>query len=308
MKVKIERNTIFAISVFLVFSVCTSVSTSASPVCLDCHEGYDEGLRGTPHETGLAEGKGKRINVSCESCHRGREQHLEDPSAETIITPAEVELQGQSEICGQCHLTPHQSAMVSTDPHSRVDLTCVSCHTVHGNYNAKLVKEDLDNYCLSCHTSVGVELQRRSAHPVHSNNMRCVDCHDLGSIEVADLHKGFDWKCEGCHEDIAGPYLYEHPVVYDHLVEGGSCMECHEPHGSVNDVLLKQTGATLCNQCHIPPPGHSFNHSGLGAKEDCVICHSQFHGSFDSRIFLNPDLGQILFPDCYQSGCHSFGN
>jgi DmsE family decaheme c-type cytochrome len=251
---------------------------------------------------------GEGMSVTCENCHRGWDEHIKNPSGENIETPGEVLLLGQSEICGQCHLTAHQCAMVSTDRHSREDLTCVSCHTIHDNYIKKLVKEDLDNFCLSCHTSIGAEFQRRSSHPLDSNNIRCVDCHNLGSIELNGMNMEFDWVCQGCHEEIAGPYLYEHPAVYDHLVEGGSCTECHEPHGSINDMLLKQTGMTLCNQCHTPPPGHSFNHNGLGAREDCALCHSQVHGSFDSRIFLNPDLGQILYPDCYQSGCHSFGN
>lgn len=308
MTVKIKYTTSFALSIFSILLVFASAAWAVSPICLECHESYDVSLQGTPHEIGLAAGRGNRINVTCQDCHRGWSRHVEDPSAQNIETPAESDLLGQSQICGQCHLTPHQSAMVSTDPHSRTDLTCTSCHLVHGNHNAKLVREDLDNYCSSCHTSVMAEFQRRSSHPLDSNNLRCVDCHDLGSTEVTEMRTGFDWKCQGCHEDIAGPYLYEHPVVYDYLVEGGSCTACHEPHGSVNDMLLKQTGATLCNECHVPPPGHSFNHSGLGAREDCSLCHSQVHGSFDSRILLNPDLGEILFPNCYQSGCHSFGD
>ena len=117
---------------------------------------------------------------------------------------------------------------------------------------------------------------------------------------------GLNWKCQGCHSDVAGPYLYEHPVTYQHLVEGVGCTECHSPHGSPNDRLLTQPGNGVCLQCHGTPPGHRTRHSGLGTKLACVDCHSDIHGSYDNNKFLDPMLGTKLFPNCYQSGCHIF--
>jgi predicted CXXCH cytochrome family protein len=59
-----------------------------------------------------------------------------------------------------------------------------------------------------------------------------------------------------------------------------SCSNCHDPHGSVNERLLKYRAPRLCNQCHNSTHGtrngpnsyYSFNRS-------CTNCHSQIHGS-----------------------------
>lgn len=277
-------------------------------VCLDCHEDMLISLTDSPHEISKSPDNTNAMNVTCNDCHDGWKEHIEDPTRDNITRPSELTQMAQGEVCGRCHLTAHQSAMVTTDPHSRTDLSCSSCHSIHGNMNEYLVRENLDNFCFSCHSSVAMEFKRRSAHPVEPGNIRCVDCHDLSSIKNAEFEIGFDWRCQTCHEEIAGPFLYEHPVTYSHLVEGGSCMECHEPHGSVNDRLLRQTTRALCFQCHNTPPGHATMHSGLGSKHDCVQCHSEIHGSYSNSLLLDPDLGSKMFPDCYQSGCHSVGN
>jgi len=261
-------------------------------------------LTNTPHEIRLESESSASVNVACYDCHDGWREHIEDPSRDNINKASDLLPSAQGEVCGRCHVTPHQSAMVSTDPHFKADLSCSSCHSVHGNKNEFLVKEDLDNFCVSCHLSTAMEFQQRSA----SGNIRCVDCHDLSSMTPAEFDIGFDWRCQNCHEEKSGPFLYEHPVAYEHLVEGGSCVECHEPHGSVNDRLIRQSGRTLCLQCHNLPSGHVTNHGALGSKYNCIQCHSEIHGSFSNRLLLDPDLGVKMFPDCYQSGCHSVSN
>jgi DmsE family decaheme c-type cytochrome len=244
--------------------------------------------------------------VGCINCHDGWKKHLEDPSAETIVNPSGLTSIDQSEVCNRCHQTAHQQAMVTTDPHFRADISCLDCHAVHNNPHKKLVKDDSQNFCLSCHNEVAGEFHRRSNHPLQSANIRCTDCHKIDDIKDPSLAVGHNWNCQSCHSDYAGPFLYEHPVVYDHLVEGGGCVECHQPHGSPNDRLLNQPQNGTCLQCHGTPPGHRTNHSGLGTKLACVDCHSEIHGSYDNKLFLDPDLGNKLFPDCYQSGCHIF--
>ena len=276
--------------------------------CLVCHEGLGASLMNTPHELGVFDDSGKLMKSACVDCHEGWKEHLEDPSAENITKAAEVSPALQAKLCANCHNTPHQASIASDDVHAKAYLACASCHTIHDNYNESLVKEDLDNFCLSCHSSTAMEFQQRSVHPLESGNVRCVSCHDLSSIGVAEFKIGFDTGCQSCHDEKSGPFLYEHAATYNHLVEAGSCIECHEPHGSMNDRLLKTPDNTLCMQCHEAPLGHLTAHSGLGVRHNCVECHSDIHGSYDNRLLLDPDLGSKFFPDCYQSGCHSVGN
>ena len=299
------------LKIFLAAIVCSIILPAVtlyagqSAICLDCHDDMAPSLAGTVHQIHSDSLIKSPVTVECITCHDGWEVHVDDPSAENIMRGDKMAMLKEAELCGRCHQTPHQVAMVSTDPHNKTDLTCSSCHIIHSNWNDNLVKEDMANYCLSCHFSTTLEFERRSAHPLNAMAVECTDCHNLSSTENPMSAVGFNWVCQDCHDDQAGPFLYEHAVVYNHLVDGGGCIECHEPHGSVNDRLLRQPGNGTCLQCHSLPPGHLTNHSGLGAKLECVQCHTQIHGSYESRLLLDPDLGVKLFPDCYQSGCHN---
>ena len=292
------------IFVFLLI-ISNSVPADDSSTCLMCHDTMAQSLLGSPHQLDEKNSLSSPIKVECMNCHDGWQEHIENPSPENISRGDSLSLQAEAELCSRCHLTTHQVAMASTDPHQRADLSCSSCHKIHNNHSQYLVKEDLQNYCITCHQSVAMEFNRRSVHPLHAGIIKCVDCHHLSSTKIEDFAHGFDWTCQSCHDDKAGPFLYEHPVVYNYLVEGNGCTECHQPHGSVNDRLLKQPGSGTCLQCHSIPPGHLVMHSGLGSKLPCVECHTDIHGSYESRLFLDPDLGTKFFPDCYQSGCHT---
>ncbi|MEW5924893.1 MAG: cytochrome c3 family protein [Candidatus Zixiibacteriota bacterium] len=300
------------IGVLLLFMIAPMISAKEeidrdvlikeSATCLDCHD-MAASLASSAHR--LSDAKAPMpVAVGCIGCHDGWKVHIEDPSRDNITNPRSLSNFDQAGVCGRCHLNPHQSSMYSSDPHSRTDVGCLSCHKVHDNHNRFLVKDDGDNYCGSCHTSVLSEFKRRSVHPLESGNIGCTDCHYSGDNQDRLFAAGVDWSCQKCHTDQAGPYIHEHPVVYEHLVEGNGCTQCHEPHGSANDRLLKQAGDGICTQCHGVPPLHRTQHSGLGSKMACVDCHSMIHGSNENDKFLDPDLGVKLFPDCYQSGCH----
>jgi len=281
-----------------------------SETCLDCHEGYETSLAKSPHQLGGKAGNTIKL-VSCASCHTGAAGHVEDPSVDNITTFDAVPADKQFEICSFCHLTSHQTAMAADDPHSQAGLGCVDCHRVHNNQNRKLNLKDGQNFCLDCHGNIMAEFKRRSSHPLESGNVRCVDCHDMGLARNPMLQVGLDWRCQSCHSDLSGPYRYEHPVVNTHLIEGGGCTECHEPHGSSNDRLLRQPGGRVCLQCHGIPPLHRVRHGRIAMRLDCVDCHSQIHGSFDNNLLMDPLLGSKLgsfgLDDCYQAGCHDLG-
>lgn len=278
-------------------------TTSASnEACLECHQDMADNLLGSKHALSAAGARG--ITVSCVGCHSGWETHLDDPEANKPVVPSKLPFAEQANACASCHQNEHQVLMVTTDPHGRAGLDCASCHSIHGNENAALVKDDSENYCLGCHQTVGAQFSARSAHPLHEGSVACADCHPMNNRQDMQLAKGFDWTCQNCHADVAGPYVYEHPVNYNHLVDGGGCVECHNPHGSPNERLLLQPGNGVCIQCHGVPPGHRVAHSGMAVKIDCVNCHTQFHGSNDNKLFLDPMLTTTFYANCYASGCH----
>ena len=276
-----------------------------SQVCLECHDGMAATLDGSVHRLATIGGLQAPQAVGCINCHKGWARHIDDPSKETIVNLSALSSHDQAAVCGTCHQSPHQSAMVTTDPHSRAGLTCTSCHTIHADNAPRLLPDERADICLNCHTEIKSEFSRRSAHPLESGTITCLHCHDLSGMSDPMLMGGLDWTCQECHSELSGPYLYEHPVVNSHLVNGGGCTECHEPHGSPNDRLLAQPDNGICLQCHGVPIGHRQAHSGLGSSLACVDCHSEIHGSYDNSKLLDPQLGTKLFPDCYQSGCHA---
>ncbi len=317
----LRRATAPAAAVMILFLAAAILSRSGSTevvsgeqkvensiACLDCHEDYDQSLALSVHrvsDEAVAEGGSQ---VTCVDCHGGWEEHLEDPSAENISSVSEDDQTAQALVCGQCHITPHQAAMVGSDVHGRAGLDCADCHTVHNNDSPHLNKDDRENYCAACHSNVSAEFKRRSSHPLEAENIRCVDCHSLEGVTDPMTAVGLDWKCQSCHSELSGPFPFEHEVVNQHAVGGGGCIECHQPHGSSNDRLLNQPGSATCNACHGVPPLHRTRHGGLGASLPCVDCHSDIHGSYDNSKLLDPLLNTRMFADCYQSGCHIFGN
>ncbi|UCD94588.1 MAG: hypothetical protein JSU69_00620, partial [Candidatus Zixiibacteriota bacterium] len=225
---------IFATSLSLAEVYDRQKLVEENSTCLGCHEDQEASLHGTTHQLSSDEELPSPMAVGCIGCHDGWETHIEDPSEENIAALQEYSRFDQAELCGRCHLTSHQSSMMSTDPHHRTEIACLTCHAVHNNLNRALVKDDTQNFCVTCHSAVAADFKRRSAHPLESENIRCTDCHFADGNMDETLARGIEWTCQTCHTDLAGPYLYEHPVVYNHLVEGVGCIECHEPHGSVN--------------------------------------------------------------------------
>jgi DmsE family decaheme c-type cytochrome len=85
--------------------------------------------------------------------------------------------------------------------------------------------------------------------------------------------------CYTCHSEKRGPYLWEHPPVVE------NCANCHDPHGSNHEKMLKVPRPRLCQQCH--PTGHG---GPLAKPSDpaqvrfvfnkaCNNCHFNLHGS-----------------------------
>jgi DmsE family decaheme c-type cytochrome len=277
---------------------------SKSAACLDCHQDAADNLKGSTHQLTMVDDKLAKVIVGCIGCHPGWEKHLEDPTKDNIVVPANLSLPKQAEVCSGCHLIDHQATMLTTDPHGRAQLACNVCHTVHGNKARSLVKDDKDDFCGTCHTNVVAQFKSRSAHPLATGNIRCSSCHFPDDRKDPVLARGIDWTCQNCHSEYSGPHAFGHPVTETYSFNGGGCTECHNPHGSPNDRLLAQPGNGVCLQCHGVPPAHRTAHSGMGIKVDCVNCHTDIHGSDDNRMFLDPQLNTKFFADCYQSGCH----
>jgi DmsE family decaheme c-type cytochrome len=135
-----------------------------------------------------------------------------------------------------------------------------------------------------------------SHHPLPEGKMSCADCHNVHSSREGMLNTRLRPSdlCFDCHQNIEGPYVFEHEPV----LEG--CENCHNPHGAVADHLLVANEPTLCLQCHEPHfhagyRGSENDEVEIGGAErenpfgprgmniafttKCTQCHSAVHGS-----------------------------
>lgn len=267
--------------------------------CLGCHDGYDQSLTATPHRLASQIAK-PSAKVACVSCHSGGEGHANDPSAGNIGNPRRLPAKKVVEACSQCHVSHRELDNYGFDAHSNLELNCTECHKVHGGKRALLL-DDNANFCYPCHENIKTAFMQRSNHPVRQGNVTCLSCHRF--VKRADDNRAYDFQrvCQDCHPDQSGPFPHEHPAVDAYLVNGSGCVECHDPHGSPNDKLLRQPVKQLCMECHIVP-GHTTIHGGIYAELDCLVCHSDIHGSYTNSSLLDPNLQAIFGSACY---CHN---
>ncbi|MBI4720874.1 MAG: cytochrome c3 family protein [Chitinivibrionia bacterium] len=270
--------------------------------CLTCHENADRSLAPTPHRLS-SQIENPEIEIGCTSCHGSGDAHIDDPSKENITNPAVLAGRDAIAACTRCHAGHDRMDDYGFEAHSSLQLNCADCHRVHGGGKALLLDQQAE-FCLRCHEKTRMDFKKVSNHPVLQQNITCLSCHRLAKRADQNIAYDLSGPCRECHVDQAAPHLYEHEALNAYSLEGSGCVECHEPHGSENDRLLKQPGNRLCMQCHYPA-GHMTAHGGIWAKYACQQCHKDTHGSFVSSFYLDPDLPAKFSGDCFNAGCHS---
>ena len=90
--------------------------------------------------------------------------------------------------------------------------------------------------------------------------------------------------CYTCHMEKRGPFVHNHEPVSD------DCTNCHNPHGTVAESMLKMRPPFLCQTCHTPhaaiqptlgvgSTGPGWNGVNITQGRACLNCHTQIHGS-----------------------------
>jgi DmsE family decaheme c-type cytochrome len=295
-----------------VFSVLTLDGLSAEDnprltnECLDCHDDARESLAGTVHEI---QRDAANPRVWCTGCHPGAEQHMEDPDNYRPTNPASVAPMVSAQVCSGCHTNSHQQNMQEWNVHAENNVNCGGCHKVHSNKEVNLLKKPEPGLCVDCHPKVEGEFARSFRHPVFDGVMKCTECH----MSLDQSHRQLEFRgtgevCFTCHNQFQGPFPFEHPATVEYSTEEGGCFNCHEPHGSNEPRMLKQSYEAphfaLCSQCHVVPKHASNNfHGTQWAGVACNECHVDIHGSYDNRLFLSPALAA---QGCNALGCHKF--
>ena len=117
---------------------------------------------------------------------------------------------------------------------------------------------------------------------LHSRNIQtgvCRLCHSdgkKGGLQYKYINQQFSCITNDCH-----PGLDQAKFLHGPLNQKGSCIKCHNPHGSINKNFVKYSGGALCFTCHADAERMvteaKYIHFPVG-KGECTSCHDP-HGS-----------------------------
>ena len=217
----------------------------------------------------------------------------------TVIIPPQIAgakfvgssdcIQCHEEITNSFHDATHAKLIAPGD--NAKNIGCESCHgagSLHskegGALHTIINPTKHPETCFQCHLDKRGEFALPHTHP--AGKVSCSDCHDPhsgdavvgGGTKIASTNA----TCLKCHEAQRGPFVFEHEALRE------NCVTCHNPHGTVNDKMLKSRNQTLCLQCHYQQQTVSGqlliggrDHAAFVQRGTCwsAGCHEAVHGS-----------------------------
>jgi predicted CXXCH cytochrome family protein len=241
------------------------------------------------------------FKVQCLECHQ---ETIEKWEASAYVHPPFKE--GK---CTACHATEHMEFT------SKPGQSCLICHTMtleklrQSHFGADVTGKD----CTSCHYTHGSERKGLLKEFVHTPFLKgmCNICHKLttdGKIELKDEPGKLCLSCHKALIDKEGGNV--HPAL-----DLMGCIDCHSPHTTSRERLLKKDQTKLCLDCHDPdqikkhpsdvvPSGKIIkeqNYKVKLSKEGKVVC-SSCHNPHSSKehYLLQESMDQAQL--CYS--CH----
>lgn len=277
-------------------------SPGSAEVCKGCHENQVNSYAASVHgQKGNL--KGPASAGECSTCHGDGAAHIKAGGGRGVggiidLSSKSVPAKDRSAPCLACHEGNRTLAFWDSGKHKKNDVSCSSCHSIHGGNILKKAGPSISPYvttsrqlqyetCASCHKDIGAQIRKPSRHPIIEGKLKCSDCHDPhGALSKASIKsESVNTLCTNCHADKRGPYIHEHPPVES------NCLTCHDVHGSQHNKLLSQKMPNLCQDCHdwtrhpgtpygaqrgFPPAGNTGRQF---VARSCLSCHNLVHGS-----------------------------
>jgi DmsE family decaheme c-type cytochrome len=261
-----------------------AATASAQDECATCHEDVVKGFAKSAHGQYFVAGKEYK-DANCTTCHVGTKEHVESGGEKKPLSLRHAAPADANAVCVTCHGGHKKTALWEGSPHEQANLRCTSCHQVHALHigtpeqGARLPGATASTTkCLECHGKERQSLHARSSHPLREGQMQCSSCHNPHGTTGEKLVDGgsVNELCYSCHQNVRGPFLWEHSPVRE------DCLTCHKPHNSNYPQLLRARVAQLCQSCH--QQGRHQTIPGVPASiwldnRSCLNCHMMVHGS-----------------------------
>lgn len=223
-----------------------------------------------------------------------------------------------SEACQACHEDIYNAFQKS--PHETIESgkrwgfkgrACESCHGPAQKHAESAAAEDIrnpgklaaaaaDKICLGCHLNQPTQVGRlQSSHM--KDRVSCTACHKVHANGpnglVVRQASGINHQCANCHLNVWAQF--QRPNRHK-LPEGAmSCVDCHNPHGSIRPAMMQSFGANEpgCFHCHGDKRGpFTFEH-GPVRFEGCGACHEP-HGSANPRMLIRQEV-RLVCLECH---------
>jgi len=192
------------------------------------------------------------------------------------------------------------ASLVSADggPHGGYTATtdaCAGCHRAHTAPNARLLVQTSYNLCMTCHGSAGsgantnvddgIYLATRDDAPGGADeNVGFANFTDGNLLGGGfSLYKGV--AITSSHdptgtEDMSWGYGVARGTTAALAGSNLSCASCHDPHGSSNYRIMKETingVAVSVAQVDELAKDYDTENWGTGMSEVCAACHDDYH-------------------------------
>jgi predicted CXXCH cytochrome family protein len=231
---------------------------------------------------------GASIDLGCESCHGAGKPHVDGmkssegddakiEAAKRLVFAFRASPKENSARCITCHVTSQDQQHFDRSEHHYNGVECQTCHSAHLTEAADNVREPKN---LVPQKDFFTATPRKEEQRWLTSSL---------------LRKSQPDLCFSCHGTVQSQFvLPSHHRVPEGLMK---CTDCHSPHGTRNQPMLKKTSWEGCINCHIEKRGpFVFEHAAVKV-EGCTACHSP-HGTV-SRMLLLRREGRFLCLQCH---------